>query len=289
MINQQLLDFIKSQLQLGLNKEKITRDLLANGWTAQDIEEGFNTIAIPTPSIPTKPNTAIPPSDNKTNLKVEDTKLIIFVRTLIVFPLSLIFGYYTFGILLNHGGQNTGYLAFAGSLLIVFMLIPAIPFFFLFRYLLNRQYKHRSVIYFAFLIFLILNIWYIIFSLQNSNKQPSMFPAKLETNGSLQVGYALQYKITTIPKVYFNKKGNIYLNIELVQPDGTTKKEFAGIDMQNCTQYLLTPACTPQASYERTFVSDDSVGNPNLFEKPGTYTLTSDSPEITPVTFQVTN
>jgi hypothetical protein len=45
MINQQLLDFIKQQLSLGLPKEKITQDLLNNGWNASDVEEGFNTIA----------------------------------------------------------------------------------------------------------------------------------------------------------------------------------------------------------------------------------------------------
>jgi len=42
MINQQLLDFIKSQLQLGLTKEKISSELLTKGWNTQDIEEGFN-------------------------------------------------------------------------------------------------------------------------------------------------------------------------------------------------------------------------------------------------------
>lgn len=44
MINQQLLDFIKQQLQLGSTKEKISVDLISNGWTAKDVEEGFKTI-----------------------------------------------------------------------------------------------------------------------------------------------------------------------------------------------------------------------------------------------------
>ncbi len=44
MINQPLLDFIKQQLQSGLTKEKITSELLANGWNAQDIEEGFKKV-----------------------------------------------------------------------------------------------------------------------------------------------------------------------------------------------------------------------------------------------------
>jgi uncharacterized RDD family membrane protein YckC len=52
MINQQLLDFIKSQLQLGLSKETITKELLTNSWTMQDIEEGFNATKAPVPNMP---------------------------------------------------------------------------------------------------------------------------------------------------------------------------------------------------------------------------------------------
>ncbi|HXK35263.1 MAG TPA: PsbP-related protein [Candidatus Paceibacterota bacterium] len=54
MTNQQLLDFIKLQLQKGSNKEIISKELLANGWNLQDIEEGFKNIApvsnVPMPS-----------------------------------------------------------------------------------------------------------------------------------------------------------------------------------------------------------------------------------------------
>lgn len=44
MLNQQLLDFIKLQIQKGLDRETISKELLANGWNLQDIEEGFNAI-----------------------------------------------------------------------------------------------------------------------------------------------------------------------------------------------------------------------------------------------------
>jgi len=49
MTNQQLLDFIKSQLQLGLTKEKISNELSSNGWSSQNIEEGFKSIDNSTP------------------------------------------------------------------------------------------------------------------------------------------------------------------------------------------------------------------------------------------------
>lgn len=44
MVNQQLLDYIKQQLQQGISKEQIKSSLMANGWQAQDIDEGFNAI-----------------------------------------------------------------------------------------------------------------------------------------------------------------------------------------------------------------------------------------------------
>ena len=47
MINQQLLDFIKSQLLKGVDKETITKELLGGGWAEVDIQEGFNSVNIP--------------------------------------------------------------------------------------------------------------------------------------------------------------------------------------------------------------------------------------------------
>lgn len=53
MVNQQLLDFIKSQLSKGLDKETITKELLGSGWLEQDIKEGFGMVDIPMISQPT--------------------------------------------------------------------------------------------------------------------------------------------------------------------------------------------------------------------------------------------
>ncbi|MDI6602948.1 MAG: hypothetical protein QME57_02385, partial [Patescibacteria group bacterium] len=41
MVNQQLLDYIKQQLQQGINQEQIKSSLMANGWQAKDIDEAF--------------------------------------------------------------------------------------------------------------------------------------------------------------------------------------------------------------------------------------------------------
>jgi len=47
MINQQLLDFIKSQLLKGVNKDTIINELKGAGWLEKDIEEGFNSTNFP--------------------------------------------------------------------------------------------------------------------------------------------------------------------------------------------------------------------------------------------------
>lgn len=59
MANQQLLDYIKQQVQQGINSEQIKQSLIANGWQNTDIEEAFNLInnftqSQPTPSFPSK-------------------------------------------------------------------------------------------------------------------------------------------------------------------------------------------------------------------------------------------
>lgn len=47
MVNAQIIEFIKNQLQLGVSREKITTDLLSNGWTSNDINEAFSASAAP--------------------------------------------------------------------------------------------------------------------------------------------------------------------------------------------------------------------------------------------------
>jgi hypothetical protein len=46
-VNQPLLDYIRMQTQRGFTKEVISNELLTNGWTMQDIEDGFKKMGIP--------------------------------------------------------------------------------------------------------------------------------------------------------------------------------------------------------------------------------------------------
>jgi hypothetical protein len=46
MVNKELLTYISQQLKEGLSQEKITNNLLANNWEAQDIKEGFEVMNV---------------------------------------------------------------------------------------------------------------------------------------------------------------------------------------------------------------------------------------------------
>ena len=52
MINQQLLDYIKQQLQQGVSREIITSNLISQGWQQSDINEAFVSINSPISSTP---------------------------------------------------------------------------------------------------------------------------------------------------------------------------------------------------------------------------------------------
>jgi len=51
MITQELINFIKSQLEKGVNRSEIEDQLLKNGWLKADIDSAFNLATAPT--IPT--------------------------------------------------------------------------------------------------------------------------------------------------------------------------------------------------------------------------------------------
>lgn len=42
MTNQQLLDYIKQQLQQGVSREIITNNLISQGWQQPDVNEAFS-------------------------------------------------------------------------------------------------------------------------------------------------------------------------------------------------------------------------------------------------------
>ena len=45
MINQQLIDYIKQQMQQGMSREVITNNLLSQNWQQQDVNEAFSSLA----------------------------------------------------------------------------------------------------------------------------------------------------------------------------------------------------------------------------------------------------
>lgn len=60
MVNQQLLDYIKQQLQQGTSKEAISSNLLTQGWQVSDIEQAFNLTTLPNQSNPIGSTTSQP-------------------------------------------------------------------------------------------------------------------------------------------------------------------------------------------------------------------------------------
>ena len=42
MVNQQILDYIKQQLQQGVSREIISSNLISQGWQQQDVNEAFS-------------------------------------------------------------------------------------------------------------------------------------------------------------------------------------------------------------------------------------------------------
>jgi|GEM_PF-6611920 len=52
MINQQILDYIKSQTQQGVAKETITRNLIGQGWQQQDVQEALSFVGGQAPVLP---------------------------------------------------------------------------------------------------------------------------------------------------------------------------------------------------------------------------------------------
>lgn len=76
MVNQQLLDFIKMQLEKGVDKELISTQLLSNDWTRQDIEEGFQSAGTGIE----KSTTTIPPVINYNQSTVGDNDGVVITE-----------------------------------------------------------------------------------------------------------------------------------------------------------------------------------------------------------------
>lgn len=114
MINQQLLDFIKSQLSQGLTKEKISSELLANGWNARDIEEGFNEIS----------GKDISPKTGYGEIKSILKKEILFIPLLIIsgFILSIVIVFFL-SLMIKSGGDLGDLLGMAFFLMIIVKIV----------------------------------------------------------------------------------------------------------------------------------------------------------------------
>src|SRR5680860_676497 len=62
MPNQQLLDYIKEELQRGVSEEQIKNSLISNAWQPQDVNEAFSFISNPTSQSQPAPSPQAPSS-----------------------------------------------------------------------------------------------------------------------------------------------------------------------------------------------------------------------------------
>jgi membrane protein YdbS with pleckstrin-like domain len=89
MINNEVLDFIHSEVAKGENRQEITDSLVKNGWKNTDVEEAFNSIAV---SAPASPGMTAPQhtAQTVTEKNYPITKLWMFKAPLIAIVVSII-------------------------------------------------------------------------------------------------------------------------------------------------------------------------------------------------------
>ncbi len=92
MINQQLLDFIKSQLLKGVDKETIIKDLSSGGWTTEDIEEGFDLANAKIINLTGNSSTPIPPTIDVEKYNKGKAFTIMSSIIVVIIASNLIFG-----------------------------------------------------------------------------------------------------------------------------------------------------------------------------------------------------
>lgn len=97
MINQQLIDYIRQQITAGITREAIKTSLISQGWSEQDVNEGF--IAIEKPTMPPIPPSVVQPTvptqltGNKTSIWIKGipriNKVFMIISLILVFGLDL--------------------------------------------------------------------------------------------------------------------------------------------------------------------------------------------------------
>ena len=91
MVTEQLINYIKQQLEAGINKEEIKNILLANNWREEDINETFANIEKSNQSIPQSAQEGDAQRQNKSNKGV---KVIIFIVIALTLIVTSVFGYF---------------------------------------------------------------------------------------------------------------------------------------------------------------------------------------------------
>ena len=146
MVNQQLFDYIKQQLQQGKSKEEIKSELLVAGWQESDINQALN---VPNPSqsssLPLPPK---PSSSTSTGMQQLGPKAVwsFFFRFVLFLLLPFMFGWlqFIYSSITIPGEPSAGASRFSGILVVglTFLLI-AMVFSFVWAKLTYHFYRYE--------------------------------------------------------------------------------------------------------------------------------------------------
>jgi hypothetical protein len=241
MINQQLLDFIKQQLSKGLTKDVVSKQLLDNGWTEQDIKEGFESLPMPTSSIPTPSSIFVPPTQtnplNNDQIKLLKAKhfrsISFFLGLFSPCAILLLYGLFILAMMSVGGFGALGLAVMFSLCLPVLSFIISIPLGIFsiifgikaFNIIKNYDVKKKSYILAIFTGFLSIAIPIILFFLLifPSRQQLCIFNHYPGTGGCLSlplVPSSLQQDDSNNPNVPFTEYGAEQVAKNMLNHDG---------------------------------------------------------------------
>src|SRR3989338_2774959 len=97
MVNQQILDYIKQQVQQGVSQEQIKSSLMTNGWQENDVDEAFTALSetsapLPQPPVPQQTQVSLPgaPAIFSQTWSLYKQRLVTFLGIMIIPTLVLL-------------------------------------------------------------------------------------------------------------------------------------------------------------------------------------------------------
>jgi len=91
MVNGEILNYLKSGIESGMNIEELKKNLISTGWEEKEVLLAINEINNPSENKDNAPKNYIPVTDKKETKKIFSKKLIIITICIFLFIIILIF------------------------------------------------------------------------------------------------------------------------------------------------------------------------------------------------------